>query len=265
MNVKDAYRNAPHYDAEYPDLPDVAFLVEFATEYAQNGKVLELCCGTGRITFPLAEAGLHVTGLDVTPAMLDVARVKLANAPWQVQQRIKLIEGDMRFDSVGEESYDLVVIPFNSFLHMLTQQDQLAGLKNAFRHVRPGGYFLADIFLPDVNRLARHRTASLFELEKRVFMSDENAYLVRAGAFDYLPASQTLSATWVYQVFDADSMQLRYSYISPFEIRMIFPGEWELLLAKAGFEIVERWGNFDRAQFGEKSPRMLFVCRRPLS
>ncbi len=264
MKVQDAYRNAPHYDAEYEGLQDVAFLVDFALRYADGGKVLELCSGTGRITFPLAEAGLRVTGLDITADMLAVAKGKLRNLPIAVQQRVRLVEGDMRTDVVGEGEYDVVIVPFNSFMHMLNQQDQLAALRNAWQHVKPGGYFLADIFLPDVVRLARHRTSSMQELEKSVPLPEENAMLLRSGAFDYLPATQILSATWVYQVFDAVSMMLRYSYVSPFEIRMVFPGEWELLLKTVGFEIVEKWGDFNQEPFDEESPRMLFVCRRPM-
>ena len=268
-DVRDHYRNAPHYDHEYADLTaDIEFNVGLAQELAPGGKVLELCAGTGRITFPLAEAGadadFSVVGVDLTPAMLDIAKQRLLEAPTTVKERLELVEGDMCVVDVGKGAFDLVLIPFNSFMHMTTPEAQLTALRNAWDHLRPGGYFMADIFLPDVTRLARNRGPSWLEMEKVMYIEEEGKVLVRSGAFDYIPHKQLLTATWVYQVFEFEgSRRLLDTYWSPFEIRVVFAGEWPLLLEKVGFEIISRWGSFDRDPFGEGSDRMLFLCQKP--
>src|SRR3990172_1677481 len=120
-SVQDHYRNAPHYDSEYADLTaDIDFNVQLARDFAKGGKILEFCSGTGRITFPLIEEGFEVTGVDITPAMLNLAKQKLAERPADLQKYLTLVEGDMRTVDVGKGEYSLVLIPFNSFMHMLT-------------------------------------------------------------------------------------------------------------------------------------------------
>lgn len=268
-DVRDHYRNAPHYDYEYADLTaDIGFNVRLAQELALGGKVLEFCAGTGRITFPLAEAGVEggysVVGVDLTPAMLNIAKEKLLEKPPEVQKGLILVEGDMRNVNVGRGEFKLVLIPFNSFMHMTTPEDQLATLRNAWEHLKPGGHFIADIFLPDVTRLARNLGPSWLEMEKIMPIEEKGIVLIRSGAFNYVPHKQLLTATWVYQIFELEGdKQLLETYWSPFEIRVIFAGEWPLLLEKAGFQIMERWGSFNREPFVEGSGRMLFLCQKP--
>lgn len=267
--IQDQYRNAPHYDIEYADVTrDIGFTVLLAQELAGGGKILEFCSGTGRITFPLAhagiEAGFSVVGVDYTPAMLDIATEKLSEESPGIKQIVTLIQGDMRKVDVGKGEFSLVLVPFNSFLHMTTQKDQLAALQNAWDHLLPGGYFLADIFLPDVNRLARNMSSSWIQMEKVIPVEEEGIVLIRSGAFDYEPHNQLLSATWQYQIFKlGGERRLLETYWSPFEVRVIFAAEWKLLLEKAGFKIIEKWGSFDREPFGDSAGRMLFLCKKP--
>src|SRR5438876_428277 len=108
-----------YYDVFSVGIPgDVAFYVEEASRFNEaghaSGRVLELACGTGRILIPIAEAGVPITGLDLSPAMLDLARKKIAALPDATRQRINLIEGDMaafHFDA----PFNTIMIPFNSF------------------------------------------------------------------------------------------------------------------------------------------------------
>ena len=125
-DVRDHYRNAPHYDYEYADLTaDIGFNVRLAQEFASGGKVLEFCAGTGRITFPLVAAGIDgeysVVGVDLTPGMLNIAKEKLLEKPPEVQEALVLIEGDMRNVDVGKGEFDLVLIPFNSCFYNIYQ------------------------------------------------------------------------------------------------------------------------------------------------
>ena len=90
--IEDSYRlAAKHYDAAYnvkEDLVDRDFYLDLATEY--NGPILELGCGTGRITLPLGRQGLDVTGVDASLSMLAVLRKKLAREPADVRRRVRV-------------------------------------------------------------------------------------------------------------------------------------------------------------------------------
>ena len=99
---------------------DVAFYVEEARK--AGGPVLEIGCGTGRIMIPIADSGVPVFGLDQAPAMLEIARGKVAGLPADTRQRIRLVAGDVRaFDL--DQRFNLVVIPYRTFNYMLTVED----------------------------------------------------------------------------------------------------------------------------------------------
>lgn len=256
------YGRAQAYDWDYARYTvDIPFNVQLAQELVGSERMLEFACGTGRVTFSIARAGINITGVDITAAMLEVARGKLALEPADVVGRMQLLEGDMRVFDAGKDRYKYVLIPFTSFLHLTTRADQQQALANAYNHLVSGGYFLADIFLPDVNHLARGLGPNWVSEEKAVQRDD--TLLVRWTTTRYNQSTQILSGRWYYKVYEATGEnRLVESYWVPMELRAIFPAEWELLLEGAGFRIVERWGDFTRSPFGERSGRMLFLCQK---
>jgi SAM-dependent methyltransferase len=143
------------YDAFYsssgPNIAgDVAFYERVARE--AGGPVLELACGTGRIALPLANAGLHVTGVDRSEAMLKIARCKLAELPASVQERLSLVNQDMGALSLGRR-FGFVFVPFRSFQHLLTIDLQRKSLEAIRRHLEPNGRLALHLFDPRLDRL----------------------------------------------------------------------------------------------------------------
>jgi len=139
--------NAEAYDFDMgrsaDAMHDVPFYVELAREAAQKGQaVLELGCGTGRVTIPIAEAGVDVVGVDNARAMLDVARRKAGSAGVHV----RWVTADMAAFQL-EQRFGLVIIPFRSFLHLLTEAEQLACLRCVYEHLLPGGRFALNFFV----------------------------------------------------------------------------------------------------------------------
>jgi ubiquinone/menaquinone biosynthesis C-methylase UbiE len=140
--------NAETYDRDVGSaadaMGDVPFYLELAREAAALGQpVLELGCGTGRVTIPIAQAGVEVVGLDNAPAMLNVARRKAAAAALDV----RWVQGDMRSFAL-DQRFGLVIIPFRSFLHLLTEADQLNCLACIRKHLLPGGRLALNFFAP---------------------------------------------------------------------------------------------------------------------
>ncbi len=123
----------------YQERQDVGFFVEAAKE--SGGPVLEVGCGTGRVLIPTARAGIEITGLDLSPHMLEVCRGKLEAEPEEVRSRVRLVEGDMRQFELGQ-TFRLVTLPFRPFQHLTTVEDQLACLGCIRR--APGGGRQAD-------------------------------------------------------------------------------------------------------------------------
>lgn len=262
--VQTFYRRARQYDFDYAEYGvDIPFNVQLAQELVGNGKMLEFACGTGRVTFALAKAGINITGVDITPAMLEVAREKLAvlMASGEVTHGVPLLEGDMRSFDAGKGQYTYVLVPFTSFLHLTDRQSQQAALANAYEHLVPGGYFLADIFLPDVAHLTRNLGPNWVNQEKAV--EREGQMLVRWTTTRYDQATQLMTGKWYYQLYETTGEnRLLESYWVPMELRVIFPAEWELLLESAGFKVVQKWGGFNREPFNTSAKRMLFLCQK---
>src|ERR1051325_2503402 len=140
------------YDSCFPGLAgDVQFYVEEAQK--AGSPVLELGCGTGRILLPIAEAGVSVVGLDLSPSMLEILRRKLARCSAETQARVQLVEGDMRTFSL-EQRFNLAMIPYRAFLHLLTSKDQRQALTCIRDHLVENGRLVLNIFDPDLELIA---------------------------------------------------------------------------------------------------------------
>lgn len=126
---------------------DEAFYVEEALK--AGGPVLELGCGTGRITIPIAEAGVSIVGLDLAPSMLEIARRKIAGLPKATGQLLRIVEGDMRTFSL-ERRFPLAIIPYRAFLHMMTADDQRRALTRIREHLTDGGRLVFNVFDPSI-------------------------------------------------------------------------------------------------------------------
>lgn len=264
------YRNAPDYDLEYAKkVDDISWLRDLCVRYASGGKVLNLCCGTLREGIPLARAGVKhnfsLIGVDITPEMLELGKRKLTAEPEGVQVRFRPVLGDIKDVDVGYGEFNFAFIPFNSLWHMLTTEDLLAALTNAHRHLVPGGYFVADVFHPDIQRLAKMmERPTPIQHESVVDVPDQNLRLVRWVSSQYFPAEQIVQNTYYYWKYRITShRELVDAYWSPLTIRVAFPGELRLALKHVGFEIVKCWGNYKSGSLDNDSPKMLFLCRKP--
>ena len=214
---------------------DVDFYVEEAL--AAGGDVVELGVGTGRIAVPIAAAGVRVIGVDSSPGMLDICRARAEEAG--VAALLDLRLGDLR-DPPVRERVPLVVCPFRSLLHMLTEGDRRAALAAARRLLVPGGRLVFDVFSPSADDIA--------ETHGRWLEREPGIY--ERAVWDVDARTLTLS------VRDGTSS-------STMTLAWLEPAEWDALLRDAGFEILAHYGWFDRRQYvgGEDT---VWVARRPL-
>jgi SAM-dependent methyltransferase len=238
--------------------------IPFYVSEAQRAEppVLELACGTGRVLIPVAEAGVQIWGLDVTPGMLEKAREKVARLPEEVQGRITLESGDMR-DFDLPERFGLVSIPFRSFLHLMTVEDQLAALGNIRRHLRPGGRLALNFFVPSIPIIADHLT-HIGQALKPFGEWIDPATGYRVVGWDsrtYRPTAQTIEEQRILEVVDGDGKVVDRSY-RLLKLRWIYRYEFEHLLARTGFVVEALYGDFDRSPFVEASNEMIWVARR---
>jgi SAM-dependent methyltransferase len=151
--MSDLYKHPEQYDREHlGDEEDIGFYLSLSRRPAPR-KVLELGCGTGRITLPLAQLGFEVVGLDNQPEMLQKAEERRLRTSSETRKRLQFIEGDMRTWS-AQSDFDLILIPASSISHVLSLEDQLAVWKTCHDNLRPDGRLLVEITMPNMASFA---------------------------------------------------------------------------------------------------------------
>ncbi|MBO8164656.1 MAG: class I SAM-dependent methyltransferase [Brevibacillus sp.] len=247
------------YDwAEYYDLTqrgvegDVSFYLEYARQ--AGGEVLDLACGTGRISIPLAAAGIPVTGIDLSEEMLNRARQKAEQAG--VADRIRFLQGDMR-DFVLDQTFPLIMIPFRSFLHLLHIREQMKALACIRRHLAPGGRLVMNVFVPKISHL--YEEAEKMSL-RGMFPLDSGEQIAMWDYTRYDHFQQWAEVTRTYERLAADGRLLE-KVVGRFTLRYIFPAELHHLLRLNGFQVVERFGSFDKKAFDQHSTELIVVAQ----
>jgi SAM-dependent methyltransferase len=243
----DLYDHPDLYDALLPVGAELPFYVDLARQ--QGGPVLELACGTGQLTIPIALQGLPVVGLDQSTVMLNVARSRASavNAP------VVFVQGDMR-DFGLERDFKLIFVARNSLLHLLSTADLLAALTAVRRHLSSDGIFAFDVFNPNVRLLARPAGQRFPVMEVN---SEKFGTLSVETTSDFDAATQVGRGTWYISTADR-----RDAWVVPLTLRSIFPQELPLLLSAAGLELISRFGELPREPFGPASRIQLCLCRR---
>jgi SAM-dependent methyltransferase len=205
---------------------------------ADGGAVLEFAIGTGRIALPLSERGVRVAGIDNSEAMLARLREKPG------AERIDSMVGDMAATTVDGD-FSLVYLVFNTIFNLTTQDGQVACFENAARHLQPGGRFVIEARVPEVQRLGAGNTV----LPWRADPTGLSFYV-------YDVVTQRLSGQHYYVEPDG---ALRPS---PTEMRYAWPAELDLMARIAGMRLEHRWGGWNEESFTALSPSHVSVYRK---
>ena len=248
-------RVARFFDADYAGYLDELPVLQ-AYAHRTGGPLLELGCGTGRLLVPLAQAGHRITGVDLSPEMLRLARAKAEQAG--VTGMLTLIQGDYA-DAPLAGPYRLAFVVMNTFLHLPTQADQVRALRHWREHLAPGGLLLIDVFHPDVQQLAT--LDGRLEWDKTWTDPATGATVMKWVTRTIDLAEQMLHVNLMYDEIAADGALRRT--VATYDARYLWRFEAELLLDRAGFALEALYGGWDMAPFESASDRMIVVARRP--
>ena len=238
---------------------DVRFYVEQAR--GAGAPVLELGCGTGRVLLPVARAGVEVTGVDASAAMLGICREKLAAEPDAVRARASLVLADMRRFEL-DQVFGLAMIPFRPFQHLLTVEDQLSCLGAIRRHLCPGGVLVLDLFNPSLAMLTDDSKLSEYGDEPEFVTPSGDRVIRRFRVARRDLPRQVQDLEMIYHVTAPDGGTRRL--VESFRMRHLFRYEVEHLLIRAGFAEVDVFADFEGTPFGAVYPGELVVrARRP--
>ena len=248
------------YDAipSHQNRPDIAFYTKLAT--ACPGRVLELGSGTGRILIPIARAGKSVWGLESSGYMLGRCQEVLSGYSREVSSDIKLVQGHMQSFELASR-FGLVICPFNSFLHLLSADEQFSCLNCVREHLVPGGKFAFDVSVPDIEQLTEDRIAEASQSQYFELPNTSQIKLRhREKSVDL--RTQIVESEIIIDVSHADG---RFEQvIQSVRVRHVFKHEAEQLLERSGFEIESLYGDFEGNPYRPVCPEAMVVVARNL-
>ncbi len=261
--VGEYYEHADEYDLQYQSQSeqDVPFWQELVMRYLPQ-RALELACGSGRIGLELLRSpgAFQLEGLDISEEMLAAYQRKLGQESTSIQERTTLHTGDMcDYQLPHKGEFDLIFLPFNSISHLYEIEQQLATFKNTYDHLAPGGRFVVDIFLPDIDYLsnALNRPSHMY-LEDEIEAPGEFTMLLYSSR-KYDPIEQSQRITWVHEKFFETGENERS--LIRLDMHMFFPRELQLLFLTSGFSIEAIYGGYDWKPFGQGT-RQIVVGRK---
>jgi SAM-dependent methyltransferase len=231
----------PFDDGDIYDLvgSDIPYGLDFYVGLARgaSGPVLDVACGTGRILLPCLQAGVDIEGLDLFEPMLKKLREK-ANAS---RLSPRLYQADMSEFALPRR-YRLVMIPFNAFIHNMTQEAQIACLQRCREHLEPGGMLAFDTFFPSLEIVGTPANTRVLEGELPHPQTGLPMRMYDTRTFDRV--AQTQYSLNELELLDADG-RVQVVHRSEARARYIYKEEMKLLLRVAGFARWEIYGDFD--------------------
>ena len=244
MNDEDGHFDEP-VAASYDETSDRMFdpavvgpTVDFLAELAGDGRALEFGIGTGRIALPLAARGVEVHGIDLSRAMTARLRAKPGG------EGIGITIGDFATTRV-DGTFRLVYLVFNTIMNLTTQEAQVACFRNVAAHLEPGGRFVIEVGVPDLQRLPPGERFVVFDASETHWGIDE-----------YDVVNQGL----VSHHFEIRGGQVEMSS-GPF--RYVWPAELDLMAQLAGMQLRERWAGWKREPFTSDSRQHVSVWEKP--
>ena len=234
-------RIAASYEAKWPELFEPAMIdpvVAFLAELAGTGAALELGIGTGRIAIPLRQRGVRVHGIELSPQMVAQLRAKPGT------DDIGVTFGDFATTRVAG-TFRVAYLVRNTIMNLTTQDAQVACFRNVAAQLEPGGCFVIEVMVPELQRLPPGETVRAFTVTP-----------THLGVDEVDVASQG-SVSHHYWVVDGRLETLS----APF--RYVWPSELDLMARLAGMRLRERWSDWTRAPFGSGSRQHVSVWEKP--
>jgi len=219
--------------------------------------VLEVACGTGRVTLRLSQDGADVVGLDLSPAMLHVAREKGGG-----MRHVRWVHADMRSSNLGG-TFALAIIPGHSFQNIVEEEDQVDTLQAVRRHLVPDGLLAAHLDQPEIGWLGdlTGDQGGVCEIAGQFVHPKTRQRFQTLQSRAYEPANQTAVSHKIWEELGPDGEIINRLDRGAIRLHVVFRFEMEHLLARTGFTLEAVYGDFHQNGLEDASSEMVWVAR----
>ena len=249
QNNLEEFQDPANYDLEETDraAPRIQFYADLALTI--GGPALELACGSGIVSLPIAARGIPIIGIDLARPMLAHARLKAERQ----QLPVSLIEADAR-QFYLKKKFPLILLTgnaFQAFLHRTDQEQLLAAVR---RHLAPNGFFAFETRNPSGHDLSDHPEEEHWFSYTNV--QDQAVSVCGTQRYDAL--TQTMYWT-TYRRWN-DSTE-NCSSVTRIVCRFTYPQELEALLYYNGFRIAAQYGDWNKDDLTAGSEHIISICQ----
>lgn len=234
---------------------DIPFYLDYAMK--QNGEVLELGCGTGRVSLALAKQGIKVTGLDLSNEMLGVFSQKLEMHP-KLKDKVSIVHENMANFSF-DKKFALVIAPFRAFQALTDDSDISNSLKCIREHLTDDGIFIVNMFNP---RPVMDESWCYPETVQWERLDETTGnYVVKKHWGDKIDIeNQVIYPHFAYEVTDKDGNTSRLT--EDLKLKYYYKDQLKFAVQNAGFLVKEKFGWYDKSSLEENRREIIFVCGR---
>lgn len=230
-----------------PQYEDINFFQDIARRYSVHS-ILDVGCGTGRISIPLSESGFEVTGIDNVKTVIEVARLRSSQVDW-IFADITQLNLNKRFD--------LIILGFDLLNHILSQKNLILMLESLHKHLADTGYLIIDAIHPSLNFLKISSDPEKEQLNS-IFEDPHGrglVYVTQKRHYNYSQQLLTLSK-------DFHFYQQNQQMLIELDFNIFFPKELAFCLNQYGFSVEKIMGDFDGDEFNDDSSKMIFICKK---
>lgn len=233
------------YDSYVKVNLDIPFFMEETSQF--DDEILELMCGTGRVSIPLLESGRKLCCIDYSEKMLDIFKSKIKDKDYPV----RLIQMDVTNLELNKK-FGLIILPFHSISEILSSDLQFKALECISTHLRPEGTFICTL----QNPTTRLRTSDGITRRLGEFYLDKNKKMIISYSNQLNPETGIVSGFQLYEIYD-NTNTLTERRILDINFKPISDSEFTSLIKPIGFEVINVYGDYSRNEFIEQSSEFL--------
>ena len=252
MDINNYDTIADLYDIYVPATFDIDFFVNETKK--SSGEVLELMSGTGRVSIPLLEAGVKLTCLDLSAGLNAILEEKLQTMGFQADvHQMDVCDIEL------QKQFDMVIIPFHSFAHLTSLDDQKNALAQIHKHLSPGGTFICTL---GNSKLRQQNVDGQLRLFRKYPLENGGSLLLWIVEDNALDDEQVVEAKQFYEEFDNQGV-MKSKRLLELHFRLSTKDEFEALAEAAGFTVKAFYGDYEYSEFdAENSPFMIWILEK---